>query len=54
MQNLVNGPGPYPGVMSISYGVCEAFNGNGGNQAFYNTYQQAAALGYLGLRRIGR
>ena len=45
MQNLVNGPGPYPGVMSISYGVCEAFNGNGGNQAFYNTYQQAAALG---------
>ena len=45
MQNLVNGAGPYPGVMSVSYGVCEAFNGNGGNAAFYNTYQQAAAEG---------
>jgi hypothetical protein len=45
MQNLVDGPGPYPGVMSISYGVCEAFNGNGGNQAFYTTYQTAAAEG---------
>ena len=31
--------------MSVSYGVCEAFNGNGGNAAFYNTYQQAAAEG---------
>ncbi len=45
MQNLVNGSGPYPGVVSVSYGVCEAFNGNGGNAAFYNTYQQAAAEG---------
>jgi len=45
MQNLVAGPPPYPGVMSVSYGVCEAFNGNGGNQAFYNTYQAAAAEG---------
>ncbi len=45
MQNLVNGAGPYPGVMSVSYGVCEAFNGNGGNQAFYNTYEQAATEG---------
>ena len=24
MQNLINGASPYPGVMSISYGVCEA------------------------------
>ena len=45
MQNLVDGPGPYPGVMSISYGVCEALNGNGGNQAFSTTYQTAAAEG---------
>jgi len=45
MQNLVNGAGPYPGVMSVSYGVCEAVNGNGGNQAFYNTYQTAALEG---------
>jgi hypothetical protein len=45
MQNLLNAAGPYPGVMSVSYGVCEAFNGNGGNAAFYNTYQQAATQG---------
>ena len=45
LQNLINEAGPYPGVVSVSYGVCEAFNGNGGNQAFYNTYQQAAAQG---------
>ena len=45
LQNLLNLPGPYPGVVSVSYGVCEAFNGNGGNAAFYYTYQQAAAQG---------
>ncbi len=54
MQNLINGAGPYPGVVSVSYGVCEAFNGNGGNAAFYNTYQQAAAAGHLGLRLLRR
>ncbi|HUK73868.1 MAG TPA: MBG domain-containing protein [Candidatus Bathyarchaeia archaeon] len=45
LQNLINAAGPYPGVVSVSYGVCEAFNGNGGNASFYNTYQQAAAQG---------
>ena len=45
LQNLINEPGPYPGIVSVSYGVCEAFNGNGGNAAFYNTYQQAASEG---------
>jgi hypothetical protein len=45
LQNLINAAGPYPGVVSVSYGVCEAFNGNGGNAAFYNTYQQAASQG---------
>ncbi len=45
MQNLINASGPYPGVISVSYGVCETFNGNGGNAAFYNTYEQAAAQG---------
>ena len=45
LQNLINAAGPYPGVVSVSYGVCEAFNGNGGNAAFYYTYQQAAAQG---------
>jgi hypothetical protein len=45
MQNLINASGPYPGVISVSYGVCEAVNGTGGNAAFYNTYQQAASQG---------
>jgi pro-kumamolisin-like protein len=45
LANLVNGSGPYPGVVSVSYGVCEALNGNGGNAAFYNAYQQAASEG---------
>ena len=45
LQNLINESGPYPGVVSQSYGICEAFNGAGGNAAFYNTFQQAAAQG---------
>ena len=45
LLNTLNGAGPYPGVVSVSYGVCEAANGNGGNAAFYTTYQQAAAQG---------
>jgi hypothetical protein len=45
MQNLINGASPYPGVMSVSYGVCEADTGAAGNLGFYNTYQQAAAQG---------
>jgi Pro-kumamolisin, activation domain/MBG domain (YGX type) len=45
LLNLINGAGPYPGVVSVSYGVCESANGNGGNYAFYQTYQQAAAQG---------
>jgi hypothetical protein len=45
MQNLFNAAGPYPSVVSVSYGVCEALNGNGGNSAFYNSYQQAASEG---------
>ena len=49
MLNLINANNPAPtggGVISVSYGVCEAYNGNGGNALFYNTYQQAAAEGY--------
>src|ERR1700685_2799431 len=45
LTNLVNGSAPYPGIVSVSYGICEALNGNGGNTAFYNTYQQAASEG---------
>lgn len=45
LTNLVNAAGPYPGVASVSYGVCEALNGNGGNAAFANTYALAATEG---------
>lgn len=46
LQNLINQPNPVPGVVSVSYGLCEAYTGQGGNAAFYNTYQQAAAEGF--------
>ncbi|MGC2516846.1 MAG: protease pro-enzyme activation domain-containing protein, partial [Terriglobales bacterium] len=45
LQNLINESGTPPAIVSVSYGVCEAFNGNGGNAAFYDTYQQAASEG---------
>jgi hypothetical protein len=45
LTNLVNAAGPYPGIVSISYGSCEASTGNGGNYSFYSTYQQAASEG---------
>ncbi len=45
LQNLINAAGPYPGVVSVSYGLCEAYTGQGENNAFYQTYQQAAAQG---------
>jgi Pro-kumamolisin, activation domain/MBG domain (YGX type) len=49
LQNLINTTNPATpagGVISVSYGLCEAFTGAGGNASFYNTYQQAAAEGY--------
>ncbi len=48
LQNLINetSPAATAGVVSVSYGICEAFNGAGGNAAFYNTYEQAAAQGF--------
>jgi hypothetical protein len=45
LQNLINASSTPPAIASVSYGVCEALNGNGGNAAFYNTYQQAASEG---------
>jgi hypothetical protein len=45
LQNLINGSGPYPGVVSVSYGVCEVLNGTAGNAAFFDTYEQAASEG---------
>ncbi len=46
MQNLLNESSPTIGVISMSYGICEAASGNGANAAFYSTFQQAAALGF--------
>jgi hypothetical protein len=45
LANLVNGSGPYPGVVSMSYGLCEAGTGNGATAYFYSAFQQAAAQG---------
>ena len=45
LQNLINEAGTPPAIVSVSYGVCEAFDGAGGNAAFFNTYQQAASEG---------
>jgi hypothetical protein len=45
VANLVNGSGPYPGVLSMSYGLCEAATGNGETAYFYNAFEQAAAEG---------
>jgi hypothetical protein len=45
LSNLVNASGPYPNVVSMSYGLCEAGTGNGANAYFYNTFEQTAAQG---------
>src|SRR5208283_3695353 len=45
LQNLINAAGPYPGVVSVSYGEPESVGGAGLNAVFYATYQQAAAQG---------
>ena len=44
LQNLVGGANP-PGVISISYGDCEADNGAAANAAFSSAFQQAVAEG---------
>ncbi len=44
MQNLVNSSAP-PAIMSLSYGICEAFNGASYNAAISSLYQQAVAEG---------
>ena len=44
LANLINGAAP-PGVISISYGECEAINGESLNAAFKLFYQQAVAQG---------
>lgn len=44
LENLINAPKP-PSIVSISYGQCEAENGESGNAAFNMAYQQAVAEG---------
>ena len=44
MENLINGSAP-PNVISISYGNCEAENGESQNMAYSAAYQQAVAEG---------
>lgn len=44
MQNLVNSSNP-PAIMSVSYGICEAFNGASYNAAINALYQQAVTEG---------
>ncbi len=44
LENLVSAGSP-PAVVSMSYGECEAENGQAGNAAFYSAFQSAAAAG---------
>src|ERR1017187_644502 len=45
LQNLLNGSGTPPALVSMSYGTCEAENGASSNAAFNATFQQAVAEG---------
>ena len=45
IQNLLTESAPLPGVISMSYGECEALNGASANAAFNSTFQQAATAG---------
>jgi subtilase family serine protease len=44
LANLVNGPNP-PSVISLSYGICEAENGESANTLFNSLFQQATGEG---------
>ena len=45
LQNIINGSGPYPETISMSYGECEAFNGAASNAAFNSAFQQTVSEG---------
>ncbi|MGA2966194.1 MAG: protease pro-enzyme activation domain-containing protein [Terriglobales bacterium] len=45
LQNLLNESATPPAVVSISYGECEAYNGESSNAAYNTTYQQAVTEG---------
>ena len=53
LQNLMNAAGPYPGVVSMSYGVCEAFTGNGATRTSTTPISRRPP-GHLGFRLLGR
>ncbi len=44
LENLLDGASP-PGIVSSSYGECEALNGATANDAWYTLYQQGVAQG---------
>jgi subtilase family serine protease len=45
LENLLSASGTPPGIVSISYGECEAENGATANAAYNSTYEEAAAKG---------
>jgi subtilase family serine protease len=45
IQNLLNASATPPAIMSMSYGECEAFNGEAANATFNSAFQQAVAEG---------
>ncbi len=45
IENLINGHGQAPAIMSISYGQCETENGATANAAYNSAYQQAVTEG---------
>jgi hypothetical protein len=45
LQNLLNESSTPPGLVSMSYGKCEAGNGASSNAAFNSTFQQAVTEG---------
>lgn len=45
LQNLLNESSTPPAIVSMSYGLCEAFNGASANAAYSAAYQQAVTEG---------
>ena len=45
LENILNGPPPYPGTISFSYGESESKNGATQNAAYNTTYQQGVTQG---------
>ena len=54
MQNLINAAGPYPGVMSLSYGVCEASTRRRRQRWFLQHLSAGCLSGHFGFRLVRR